>query len=113
MPLVRILLEVTHGLVWLYLIYAVCCYPKEKLWPALLILASIPLFWLVLGECPLTALENQLSPLSSDEFAEFGARNRVGMQIRKYLQMPMEVWDNALSTLTCVLLLAVIVRICA
>lgn len=109
---VRQLVEIAHGLLWVYLVYAVCCYPRQRLWIPLVILVCIPVSWFLMGNCPLTILENKMRPLSQQELAMFGYRNRLGMHIRNQLQISMEAWDYALGCITVLLIAVIALRMC-
>ena len=108
----RIATELLHAWFWIYLTYAVFCYPKQKLPLVLVLLLAIPVIWMCLGDCPFTILENKLRPLSHSELVEFGTRNRIGMCIRRLLQVSVHQWDSVLSLITLLLVVCVIYRLC-
>ena len=99
--------EVLHFFVWAFLIYAVFFMSPERMAIPLIIIASIPLEWTLVGECPITALENFIEPLDPAVRKNINGRNRWGSAIRSRTNLTLREWDLMLA-----LFLAPIAALC-
>jgi hypothetical protein len=102
----RMMSELFHFILWMLLIYAIVCGPRQLLWLALLCIIGVSLVWKLHGSCPLSDLEFCLNPRGIREH-----RSRIGTFLMEKLELSMRAWDAFMSSLGLGLFLLCVYRL--